>query len=157
MRMAVAHVEQHELVWVVSWESEEYLRTRNPDLLLAGNGLYLVDRLDGGLHEIGVVSAVTEGWEVDYRVRIRGQTVRTEVDDLHDEVRAVAAARGRIHAMHTLRKRLPVLTHAQAIEYATALKDGQAPPHLVEVAHRELVPPVDPILSVRTVRKPEQR
>ncbi|MFD9097821.1 YrhB domain-containing protein [Streptomyces collinus] len=46
MRMAVAHVEQHELAWVVSWPSEEYLRTRNPDLMLAGNGPYLVDRLD---------------------------------------------------------------------------------------------------------------
>ncbi|SCF57789.1 Immunity protein 35 [Streptomyces sp. Ncost-T10-10d] len=156
MRMAVAHVEQHELVWVVSWTSEEYLRTRNPDFMLAGNGPYLVDRLNGGLHQIGVVSAVTKAWEVDYRVRIRGQVVRTAVDDLHDEVRAAAAARGRIHAMHTLRQRLPVLTHAQVIEYVTALKDGEAPPHLVEVANRELVPPVDPVLSVQTIRRPGQ-
>lgn len=156
MCMAVAHVEQHELVWVVSWTSEEYLRTRNPDFMLAGNGPYLVDRLDGGLHQIGVVSAVTEAWEVDYRVRIRGQAVRTAVDDLHDEVRAVAVARGRIHAMHTLRQRLPVLTHTQVIQYVTALQDGEAPEDLVEVASRELVPPVDPVLSVRTIRRPEQ-
>ncbi|MER5521618.1 YrhB domain-containing protein [Streptomyces sp. NPDC002763] len=47
MRMAVSHVEQHELVWTVSWTSEEYLRTRNPDFMLAGNGPYLVDRVDG--------------------------------------------------------------------------------------------------------------
>ncbi|MFC7895533.1 YrhB domain-containing protein [Streptomyces sp. NPDC057381] len=156
MRMAVAHVEQHELVWVVSWTSEEYLRTRNPDFMLAGNGPYLVDRLDGSLHQVGVVSAVTEAWVVDYRVRIRGQAVRTAVDDLHDELRAVAAARGRIHAMHTLRQRLPVLTHAQVIEYVTALRDGDPPIHLVEVANRELVPPVDPVLSVETIRGPAE-
>ncbi|WP_308187794.1 YrhB domain-containing protein [Streptomyces sp. CNZ748] len=100
MRMAVAHVKQHELAWVISWTSEEYLRTRNPDFMLAGNGPYLVDRRNGSLHQIGVLSAVTEAWVVDYRVRIRGKAVRTAVDDLHDEVRAVAATRGKIHAMH---------------------------------------------------------
>ncbi|MFJ4200138.1 YrhB domain-containing protein [Streptomyces sviceus] len=156
MRMAVAHVKQHELAWVISWTSEEYLRTRNPDFMLVGNGPYLVDRLNGSLHQIGVVSAVTEAWVVDYRVRIRGQAVRTAVDDLHDEVRAVAAARGRIHAMHALRRSLPVLTHAQVIEYVTALKDGDPPMHLVEVANRELVPPVDPVLSVKTIRGPAE-
>ncbi|MFD9476204.1 MULTISPECIES: hypothetical protein [Streptomyces] len=31
MLMAVAGVEEHELVWIVSWTSEEHLRTRNPD------------------------------------------------------------------------------------------------------------------------------
>ncbi|MFF8867851.1 YrhB domain-containing protein [Streptomyces sp. NPDC015139] len=156
MRMAVAHVKQHELAWVISWTSEEYLRTRNPAFMLAGNGPYLVDRLNGSLHQIGVVSAVTEAWVADYRVRIRGQAVRTAVDDLHDEVRAVAAARGRIHAMHALRRSLPVLTHAQVIEYVTALKDGDPPMHLVEVANRELVPPVDPVLSVKTIRGPAE-
>ncbi|MFJ2566580.1 YrhB domain-containing protein [Streptomyces sp. NPDC087568] len=157
MRMAVAHVEQHELVWVVSWTSDEYLRTRNPDFMLAGNGPYLVDRLDGSLHQIGVVSAVTGAWEADYRVRIRGQVIRTAVDDLHDEVRAVADARGRIHAMHTLRQRVPVLSHAQVIEYLTTLEDGDAPVHLVEVATAELVPPVDPVLSVQTIRRAGRR
>ncbi len=151
--MAVACVEQHELVWIVSWTSEEYLRTRNPDYMLAGNGPYLVDRVDGGLHKIGVVSAATGAWEADYRVRIRGQAIRTAVDDLHDEVRAVAAARGRIHAMHTLRRSVPVLSPVQVMDYVTALNDADAPPaHLVEIATVELVPPVDPVLSVRTIR-----
>ncbi|MGA5114706.1 hypothetical protein [Streptomyces pseudogriseolus] len=39
MRMAVAHVKQHGLVWVISLTSEEYLRTRNPDFMLAGGHL----------------------------------------------------------------------------------------------------------------------
>ncbi|MFF9279690.1 YrhB domain-containing protein [Streptomyces griseosporeus] len=154
LRMAVAGVERHDLVWKVSWTSEEYLRTGNPDLMLAGNGPYLVDRLDGSLHQIGVVSAVTDAWVLDYRLRIRGQAVRTAVDDLYEEVRALAAARGRIHAMHALRQKLPVLTHAQVIEYTTALIHGDPPPHFVEIAHRELVPTVDPVLSVRTIHGP---
>ncbi|MEV5989369.1 YrhB domain-containing protein [Streptomyces sp. NPDC052051] len=157
MRMAVSQVEQHELVWIVSWTSEDYLRTRNPDFMLAGNGPYLVDRVDGSLHQIGVVSAVTGAWEADYRARIRRQVTRTAVDDLHDEVRAVADARGRVHAMHTLRQRVPALSHAQIIEYVTALQHGDAPTHLVEVASGELLPPADPVLSVVTIHRAEHR
>ncbi len=58
--------------------------------------------------------------------------------------------------MHTLRQRLPVLTPAQAIAYVTALEDGKAPERLVDVAQSELVPPLDPVLSVRTIRRPGQ-
>ncbi|MFF8267286.1 YrhB domain-containing protein [Streptomyces sp. NPDC016562] len=152
IRMAVSHVEQHELVWIVSWTSEEYLRTRNPDFALAGNGPYLVDRVDGSLHQIGVVSARTDAWEADYRVRIRGQVTRTAVDDLHDEVQGVADAHGRIYAMHILRQKVPALSPAQVIEYVTALQHGDAPAHLVEVSSRELVPPTDPVSSVVTIR-----
>lgn len=157
MRMAVSHVEQHELVWIVSWTSEEYLRTRNSDFMLAGNGPYLVDREDGSLHQIGVVSAVTGAWEADYRARVRGQVTRTAVDDLHDEVRAVADARGRAHAMYALRRRVPVLSHAQVVEYVSALQHGDAPAHLVEVVYGELVPPFDPVLSVKTIRSAGHR
>ncbi|MGI5397014.1 YrhB domain-containing protein [Streptomyces sp. CA-251251] len=81
LRMAVADVEEHELVWIVSWTSEKFVRTRDPEFMLAGNGPYLVDRVDGGLHQVGVVSAVTGVWEDDYRARIRGLPVRTAVDE----------------------------------------------------------------------------
>ncbi|WP_412075981.1 YrhB domain-containing protein [Streptomyces xanthophaeus] len=154
MRMAVSHVEQHELAWIVDWTSEEHLRTRNPGFMLVGNGPYLVDCFDGSLHQIGVVSAVTGSWESDYRARIRRQVTRTAVDDLHDEIRAVADARGRVHAMHALRQRVPVLSHTQVIEYVTALQHGDAPAHLVEVATGELMPPTDPVSSVLTIRDP---
>lgn len=155
LRMAVSHTERHELVWIVSWTSEEYLRTLDPNLLLAGNGPYLVDRVDGSLHWIGVLSAVTDAWETDYRSRIRGQVTRTAVDELHDEVRAVTDARGRVHAMHILRGRVPALSHAQTIEYVTALQRGDAPAHLAEVATGALVPPTDPFFSVTTIRGAE--
>ncbi|MFD3658432.1 YrhB domain-containing protein [Streptomyces sp. NPDC058620] len=48
LRTAVVDVEEHELVWIVYWTSEEFMRTRNPEFMLAGNGPYLVDRVDGG-------------------------------------------------------------------------------------------------------------
>ncbi|WP_307709845.1 YrhB domain-containing protein [Streptomyces sp. V1I6] len=150
--MAVVRVEEHELVWIVSWQSEEFARTRNWEHMLIGNGPYLVDRVDGGLHQIGVVSAVTGEWEADYRARIRGLPVRTTaVDDLHDALRGVAAARGRMHAVRTLRQRLPVLPPAEAIEYVNALLDGDAPAHLVAVATKELVEPLNPVFAVKTI------
>lgn len=151
MRMAVARVEEHELVWIVSWQSEDFLRTRNSKYALIGNGPYLVDRVDGGLHRIGVVSAVTGEWEADYRARIRGLPVRTAVDDLHDALRGAAAARGRMHAVRTLRRRLPVLSPAEAIAYVSALLEGDAPARLVAVATGELVEPIDPVLAVKTI------
>ncbi|WP_322942228.1 YrhB domain-containing protein [Actinacidiphila yeochonensis] len=94
MRVAVWHVERRELVRIVVRTSEEYPRTRNPDFPLAGNGPFRVDRLDGNPRRTGAVSALTVRGEADYRARVRGQAARTAVDDLHDEVRAVADARG---------------------------------------------------------------
>lgn len=152
MPMAVADVKEHELVWIVSWTSERYLRTRDPDFMVVGNGPYLVDRLDGSLHQVGVVSARTGGWQEDYRTRIRGQAVRTAVDDLHDEVRAVAAARGRVQAVRTLRQRLSALSLAEVVEYVDALQDGTVPDRLVRAATEEPAPPVDPMHTVTTIR-----
>ncbi|MFJ3659293.1 hypothetical protein ACIPPM_02360 [Streptomyces sp. NPDC090119] len=106
----------------------------------------------GGLHSVGVVSARPGEWEADYRVRIRGEVVRTAMDDLHDEVRAALAERGRIHAMHLLRQRVPALAHGQVVAYVTGLGQGEAPAELVEVVRRELVPPVDPVMAVHTIR-----
>ncbi|MFI8076236.1 YrhB domain-containing protein [Streptomyces sp. NPDC086033] len=151
VRMAVVLVEEHELVWIVFWQSEEFVRTRNRGHMLIGNGPYLVDRLDGGLHRIGVVSAKTGEWESDYRARIRGLPVRTAVDDLHEALRGVAATHGRMHAVRTLRQRLPMLSPAEAIEYVSALLDGNAPARLVAVATEELVEPLNPVLAVKTI------
>ncbi|MFH8561384.1 YrhB family protein [Streptomyces sp. NPDC017988] len=151
MRMAVVDVEEHELVWIVSWTSEEFARTGNPKFMLVGNGPYLVDRVDGGLHRIGVVSAATGEWEADYRGRIRGLPVRTAVDDLHDALCEVAAASGRMHAVRTLRQRLPVLSPAEAIEYVSALLGGDAPARLVAVAAEELLEPLNSVLAVETI------
>ncbi|MER6628451.1 YrhB domain-containing protein [Streptomyces sp. NPDC000987] len=151
VRMVVVQVDEHELVWIVSWQSEEFARTRNSEYMLIGNGPYLVDRIDGGLHQIGVVSAKTGEWEDDYRARIRGLPVRTAVDDLHDALRGVAAERGRTHAVRTLRQRLPVLSPAEAVEYVSALLKGDAPARLVAIATKEIVEPLNSVLAVKTI------
>ncbi|MFF8811596.1 YrhB domain-containing protein [Streptomyces pactum] len=150
-RTVVVHVEEHELVWIVSWQSEEYARTGNLWHMLIGNGPYLVDRVDGRLYQIGAVSAASREWEADYRARIRRLPVRTAVDDLHDELRDVAATRGRTHAVRTLRRRLPALSPAEAVEYVRALPHGPPPAPLMAVATRELVRPLDPVLAVDTM------
>ncbi|MGW2823698.1 YrhB domain-containing protein [Streptomyces sp. NPDC001443] len=151
-RLVVTEVEEHELVWIVHYQTAEYLRTGDPGQVLGGNGPYLVDRLDGSLHEIGPVAAVSGEWELDYRTRIRKTATRTAVDDLHEEIRRAAAAHGRIIAMHILRQQVPTLTHAQVIEYVTALQVGTAPGHLVDIATGILAPPLDPVLRVHTIR-----
>ncbi|MGW7454371.1 YrhB domain-containing protein [Streptomyces sp. NPDC054787] len=149
----MVHIEEHELVWKVYWQSEEYARTRDPDTMVVGHGPYLVDRLDGGLHQIGVVSEIEGAWEADYRVRIRGQAVRTSVDDLHDEIREAGVIRGRMQAVRILRQRLPMLTPPQALEYVGALLHADAPAHLVAVAVEQLIEPMNPVLAVRTIRE----
>ncbi|MCX4546335.1 YrhB domain-containing protein [Streptomyces sp. NBC_01565] len=153
VRTTVLHVEEHELVWKVYWQSEEYARTRNPGAMLIGHGPYLVDRIDGGLHQIGVISETEGAWEADYRVRIRGLAVRTSVDDLHDEIREAAAVRGRIRAVRILRRKLPMLSPSQALEYVSALLHADAPAHLVAVAVEQLIEPMNPVLAVRTIRQ----
>ncbi|MFG2532895.1 YrhB domain-containing protein [Streptomyces sp. NPDC048516] len=141
VRTAVLHVAEHELVWKVYWQSEEYARTRNPSAMLIGHGPYLVDRIDGGLHQIGALAESSGKWEADYRARIRGMGVPTAVDDLHDELRETAATRGRVQAVRALRQRLAMLSPGQALDYVNALLGGEAPPGLVALAVGELVPP----------------
>ncbi|KOU90248.1 hypothetical protein ADK92_35730 [Streptomyces sp. XY533] len=153
IRTTVLHVEEHELVWKVYWQSEEYARTRDPAAMLVGHGPYLVDRLDGGLYQIGAVSEIEGAWEADYRVRIRGLPVRTPVDDLHDEIREAAAVRGYMQAVRNLRRRLPVLSPSQAFEYVGALLKADAPAHLVAVAVEQLIEPMNPVLAVQTIHR----
>ncbi len=153
IRTTVLHVEEHELVWKVYWQSEEYARTRDPAAMLVGHGPYLVDRLDGGLYQIGAVSEIEGAWEADYRVRIRGLPVRTPVDDLHDEIREAAAVRGHMQAVRNLRRRLPVLSPSQALEYVSALLKADAPAHLEAVAVEQLIEPMNPVLAVQIIHR----
>ncbi|MFI9066436.1 hypothetical protein ACIGQE_31980 [Streptomyces sp. NPDC053429] len=104
-----------------------------------------------GMIEREFAIGVAQG-ELDSLTRIMKRTTRTAVDDLHEEIRQAAVAHGRIFAMHLLRQRVQVLTHAQVIEYVTALQAGTAPPHLVDIATSILGPPLDPVLSVHTIR-----
>ena len=150
-RNVIVSVVEHELVWKVYVQSEEYARTRNVAAMLVGHGPYLVDRADGGLHSIGAVSEIEGAWEDDYRGRIRGLPVRTPVNDLHDELRTAAeAAGGRMAAVRVLRRKVSGLSPTHALAYVTGLLAGEVPAQLLAVAHQELVKPVDRVLAVRT-------
>ncbi|AWT41605.1 hypothetical protein DMT42_04310 [Streptomyces actuosus] len=85
-------------------------------------------------------------------MRVRGEAVRTAVDGLHDEIRALAGAEGRLSALRVLRRKVPALSPAQASAYVTALRDGDVPAPLVAVAAAELTPVVDPFPKVDTLR-----
>ncbi|MFE0630016.1 YrhB domain-containing protein [Streptomyces sp. NPDC058864] len=147
-RMAVVEAEEHELAWVVLYQSAEYARTGDSRYLLAGNGPYLVDRADGRLHTIGPVDYVMGGWEDEYRARVRGLPVRSAVDELDDRLRASAAARGRVFAMVELRERIPALTSGDALAYVTALQAGaETPPRPLAVVTEALVPYREPVLK----------
>ncbi|MFF8381607.1 YrhB domain-containing protein [Streptomyces sp. NPDC015661] len=150
-RSVITSVVEHDLVWKVYVQSEEYARTRNVTAMQVGYGPYLVDRADGGLHSIGVLSEIEGAWEDDYRGRIRGLPVRTPVDDLHEELRAIAeAASGRMAAVRALRRRVTELSPANALAYVSGLLAGNVPPQLLAIAYQELVKPVDRVLAVRT-------
>lgn len=147
----VLGVVEHELVWKVYVQSEEYARTRDPAAMLVGHGPYLVDRVDGGLHAVGAVSEIAGAWEDDYRGRVRGLPVRTPVDDLHEELLAAAeSAGGRMAAARALRAKLTGLSPTHALAYVTGLLAGAVPAELLEVARRELVKPIDAVLAVST-------
>ncbi|MGI5359724.1 YrhB domain-containing protein [Streptomyces sp. CA-252508] len=156
-RMAVVCAEAHELAWIVHWTCREYLRTGNHAFAPAGNGPYLVDRVDGSLHRTGVLSARDGTWETDYRRRVRGEVLRTAVHELHDEVRAMALTRGWTHAMRTLRRGVPALSLTQAAEYVTALLGGGAPAHLHALAAAALTPTAAPAATVETIRRARPR
>ncbi|MBQ0826770.1 YrhB domain-containing protein [Streptomyces tagetis] len=153
-RGVVTHAVAHPLVWIVHGTSEAHARTGDPRRMPVGHGPYLVDRTDGGLHTIGAVAAASGRWEDDHRARVRGLPVRTAVDDLHDELRASAATRGRAHAGRLLRHRVPGLSPAETVAYVHALHTGGTPAaHLVARVAAHVVPAPDPVLSVRTVRR----
>ncbi|MET9895040.1 YrhB domain-containing protein [Streptomyces sp. NPDC006465] len=156
VRVAVSQVTEHALGWMVSWQSEDHLRTPDHRHALVGNGPYLVDKEDGSLHRIPVVDAVTGAWENDYLTRVKGQYLPGPVDALHDEVRSIADMRGRAHALRLLRRRVSGLDLRDATAYLDALKAGQSPPaDLFAQAVEALPRPREPVASgVETITGP---
>ncbi|MCX5001237.1 YrhB family protein [Streptomyces sp. NBC_00638] len=156
VRVAVSRVTEHALGWMVSWQSEDHLRTPDHRHALVGNGPYLVDKEDGSLHRVPVVDAVTGAWENDYLTRVKGRYLPGPVDALHDEVRSIADTQGRAHALRLLRRRVGGLSIRDATAYADALKAGQSPPaDLLARAVEALPRPKGPVASgVETVTGP---
>ncbi|MFJ8981595.1 hypothetical protein [Streptomyces sp. NPDC102282] len=56
-----------------------------------------------------------------------------------------------MHAVRTLRQRLRVISPAEAIEYVSALLDGDPPARPVAVATKELAETVNPAPTVHNI------
>ncbi|MFE4695874.1 YrhB domain-containing protein [Streptomyces sp. NPDC056738] len=152
----VTLVREHALGWIVSWDAEDYVRTGDPRRSLLGNGPYLVDKQDGGLHQIPVVDVVTGAWENDYLTRVKGREPPGPVDALHDELRSTAEAQGRAQALRLIRRRVSALGIRSATAYVDALVAGEGPPaDLLALAVEALPRPKEPVaLGVRTITEP---
>lgn len=148
---AVCDVREHALGWLVTWQSVEYIRSRDLEEMLVGHGPYLVDRQDGSIHHIPVTTYRGVDWERLYLQQVRGAR---PPDPLIAAVRAFVQSDGTIAAMRHLRKQAPLLTPQQAKAYVMALREGVEPPEeLVSLTRkREICPP----LPIETLSAPAQ-
>ncbi|MFI1730405.1 YrhB domain-containing protein [Streptomyces acidicola] len=139
--VAVCDVKEHALGWLITWQSVEYIRSRDLEKMLVGGGPYLVDRQDGSIHHIPVTTYCREDWEELYLQQVRG--VRPP-DPLIAVVRALVHSGGTMAAMRHLRKQAPLLAPREAKAYVMALRDGAEPPEeLVNITRKqEMCPPL---------------
>lgn len=149
--VAVLEVKEHSLGWLIFWQSVEYIRSRDWADMLVGHGPYLVDRQDGSIHHIPVVTFVGEDWEKLYLWQIKG--VRPP-DPLMRTVRALLQTDGTVAAMRHLRKHASALGPQQAKAYVAALRDGGDPPK--ELTDLTCIPEVCPPLAIDTRAGPSQ-
>ncbi|MEU3844104.1 YrhB domain-containing protein [Streptomyces sp. NPDC028635] len=147
--LAVCHVKEHALGWLVVWQSVEYITSRDIGKMLVGHGPYLVDRQDGSIHHIPATTYVADVWEDLYLQQIRG--VRPP-DPLIAAVEALVHSEGTMAAMRHLRKRAPRLGLQQAKAYVMAIRDGDEPPEELVDLTRTLEP--CPPLRISTLAGP---
>ncbi|MFI1645536.1 YrhB domain-containing protein [Streptomyces avidinii] len=130
--LAVYHVEERAVGWLVHWSSAEYARNPDRHTNLLG-GPYLVDREDGSIHFVPG-TAWTEDWEDLYLWQVKG--IRAP-DALAAAVRRLADSVGTAAAMQHLRKRAPRMSLQEARAYVTFVRDGSEPPEELASLTRE--------------------
>ncbi len=72
VELAVSDVEEHDLGWLVFWQTAAWVRTQRFQDTLVGHGPCLVDALDGSVHSIPATTFIHGGWEEQYLVHVRG-------------------------------------------------------------------------------------
>ncbi|WP_052391087.1 YrhB domain-containing protein [Streptomyces sp. NRRL B-24484] len=125
--VAVDSVRDHALGWLVGWNAVEYIRTRDPHAMLVGGGPYLVDKEDGSIYHIPVLTAA-DGWEKHFLWRFKGVRPADLPDPVAPAVRAVLRTDGPMAAVRHLRKHAPALGIGRAKAYVRAMADGGDPP-----------------------------
>ncbi|MCX5015026.1 YrhB family protein [Streptomyces sp. NBC_00555] len=130
--LAVYHVEERSVGWLVYWSSAEFVRNPDRRSNLLG-GPYLVDREDGSIHFV-LGTAWTEDWEELYLWQVKG--IRA-ADPLAAAVRRLSDSAGTAAAMQHLRKQAPRISLQEAKAYVTIVRDGNQPPEELTSLTRE--------------------
>lgn len=136
--MMITHIRPHRLGWVISSQSERYVRTREIFDMVVGHHPFLVDEVDGSLHTVRVAVDLESGeWIEDYLEQVRGlergDPLRSRVAELLDSGR-------RLDALRLVRASAPDLGAQGAKEYVEAVASGVPVPE--HVGARLPSPPV---------------
>ncbi|MEV0074675.1 YrhB domain-containing protein [Amycolatopsis sp. NPDC050768] len=141
--LVVMDVSPHRLGWVVSSQGERYLRTRNIADMVVGHGPFLVDGLDGSLHQVHATADLENGeWIEEYLEQVRGVE---RVDPMRSRIAELLNSGQRIEALRLVRAEASDLGAQGAKEYVEAVAAGVPVPD--HVRSRLPQPPVR-----RTVR-----
>ncbi|MFG1642521.1 YrhB domain-containing protein [Amycolatopsis sp. NPDC049252] len=116
--MAVMDVSPHRLGWVISSQSERYLHTREMMDAVVGHRPFLVDGVDGSLHEVLVFADLENGeWIEEYLEQVRGIE---RADPLRVRIAELLDSGQRLAALRLVRAAAPDLGAQGAKEYVEA-------------------------------------
>ncbi|WP_326835143.1 YrhB domain-containing protein [Amycolatopsis rhabdoformis] len=120
--LVVTDVSPHRLGWVVETQGERYVRTRDIVDMLVGHGPFLVDGLDGSLHQVHVTADLENGeWIEEYLEQVRGVE---RVDPMRSRTAELLDSGQRVEALRFVRSQAPDLGVQGAKEYVEAVVAG---------------------------------
>lgn len=127
--MVVTDVSPHWLGWVINSQSECYLRTREILDAAVGHGPFLVDGVDGSLHEVHATADLGNGeWIEEYLQQVRGIE---RVDLLRSRIAGLVDSGQRLDALRLVRASAADLGAQGAKEYVEAVAAGVPVPEHV--------------------------
>ncbi|MEU4520402.1 YrhB domain-containing protein [Amycolatopsis sp. NPDC024027] len=128
-KMVITAISPHRLGWVISSQSDRYVRTREFIDMVVGHGPFLVDGVDGSLHTVhATVDFETGEWIEDYLEQVRGHE---RGDPLRPRITELLDSGQRLDALRLVRASAPDLGVQGAKEYLEAAAAGSpVPEHL---------------------------
>ncbi|MET8853629.1 YrhB domain-containing protein [Amycolatopsis sp. NPDC004625] len=128
-RMVIMDVRPHRLGWLISSQSERYVRTREFIDMVVGHGPFLVDGVDGSLHTVHATADLEGGeWIEDYLEQVRGLK---RDDSLRSRITELLGSGQRFDALRLVRASAPDLGAQGAKAYVEAASAGaQVPEHV---------------------------
>ena len=128
--MVITDIRPHRLGWVVSSQSERYLRTGEIFDMVVGHHPFLIDGADGSLHTVHATADLESGaWIEDYLEQVRGLD---RVDPLRARITELLDSGQRLDALRLVRASAPDLGVQGAKEYLEAVAAGvPVPAHVL--------------------------